>query len=78
MNNTQPKKTIRFLSLGDLQTDRRLKNFIIFFREAGFEVELFYASFKNTSEPKITIEGIVIREIKLTHLSRKKNVSTIP
>ena len=60
------KPLIRFLFLGDPRTDRRVKNFIAFFIEQGYEAELFFAT-PGESELGLNIEGVRIKQLVLDY-----------
>ncbi len=57
--------SIRFLFLGDIQTDRRINNFIGFFRDWGYEVELIFATPGERKSGDITFEGIQTKQLPL-------------
>ncbi len=61
------KPLIRFLILGDPRYDRRVQNFIRYFRSKEWSVELIYGA--PTSNEKYVAEGIAVTHITLRNTS---------
>ena len=61
------KPLIRFLILGDPRYDRRVQNFIRYFRSKEWSVELIYGA--PTSTEKYVAEGVIVNNIALRNTS---------
>ncbi len=59
------KPLIRFLFLGDPRTDRRVKNFISFFHNCNYDVELIFATPGQRKSGEVFIEGVLARQLPL-------------